>query len=88
MSTYKLKDSVLFKDGVMSVCPITPAFPKPFVTKLNVRGISIERFGCIINCPHFNRTAEGAELKCIPVPNIIKIESEENSTPPSNIKLN
>ena len=66
MSTYKLAEGLyLWKDGVMTVCPIAnsilyPKFSKEtsksdhFTKEQKPVAFEIKRFPCTIKCPHFD----------------------------------
>lgn len=91
MSTYVLKPNfVLYKDDKMTLCPLTPAFLKPIIGKLGQKSLSIERFPCNSQCPHFNITEDGAEtfaeLQCTPTPNVFPLTIEKPEKD-STIKL-
>jgi hypothetical protein len=64
MSKYKLINGILFKDGVMSICPKAPAMLKPAISPLGQKSFSIERFPCYLNCPHFVKEENEVACKC------------------------
>lgn len=72
MSTYALKNSFyLYKDDVMTVCPIANAipFPKPQKQQSRLSRIDgapqmefeLKRFPCTAKCPHFEITEKTDE---------------------------
>ncbi len=79
MSSYKLLNGILWKDEIMSTCPLAPGMPGR--DKFNQ--IIINRFTCGLSCPHFLKEANEVTLKCV-IDNKFILESEVKQ---SNSKL-
>lgn len=71
MSSYKLLNGILYKDELMSICPLPPGMP----SRDKFNQVVINRFTCGMNCPHFVKEGNQVTLKCV-IDNTFTLESD------------